>query len=116
MPEPFDPAAFAQRQLEAYNDQDLDRFLREYTEDVVVYRFPSAEPVLVGKLAFAEQYRKGPFSLQSVNAELVNRIVVGNRVIDHERVTHAKGAPTEVAAIYEVTPQGISKVWFVSGQ
>lgn len=83
---------------------------------MVVYRFPAAEPVLVGKSAFAEQYRKGPFNLPRLHAELVNRMVFGNKVIDHERVTGVQDTPLEVAAIYEVTPAGISKVWFVSGQ
>ena len=116
MPEPLDPEAFAQRQLVAYNDGDLGRFVREYTDDVAVYRFPSDEPILVGKSAFTEQYRKNRFSRTGVKAEVVCRIVIGNKVIDHERVTGLEGPPIEVAAIYEVTPTGISKVWFVSGQ
>jgi hypothetical protein len=116
MPEKFDPEAFAQRQLEAYNARDLERFVAEYTEDVVAYRLPEAEPVLVGKQAFAEHYRKNRFSLPGLRAEVVNRMVFGNKVIDHERV-HGVGAEAmEVAAIYEVTPQGISKVWFLSGK
>ena len=45
---PFDPEAFAQRQLDAYNAQDLDRFVREYTSDVEVYRLPNPKPILVG--------------------------------------------------------------------
>jgi hypothetical protein len=32
----FDPEAFAQRQLDAYNARDLERFVREYAEDVEV--------------------------------------------------------------------------------
>lgn len=43
MPDNFQPEAFAQRQPEAYNDRDLDRFVREHTEDVVLYRLPSPE-------------------------------------------------------------------------
>ena len=50
-----------------------------------------------------------------LHAELVNRMVFGNKVIDHERVHGVGPVPQEVAAIYEVTPQGIAKVWFVSG-
>ena len=41
----FDPAAFAQRQLDAYNARDLDNFIREYTDDVVIYRLPGAKPI-----------------------------------------------------------------------
>ena len=110
----FDPAGFAQRQLEAYNARDLERFVREYADDVVVYRLPAAEPVIRGKAAFAEHYRKNRFNLPDLHAEVVNRMVLGNKVIDHERVTGVEGSPMEVAAIYEVTPQGISRVWFLS--
>lgn len=35
---------------------------------------------------------------------------------DLERVSGVQEAQMEVAAIYEVSPAGITKVWFVSGQ
>jgi hypothetical protein len=111
----FDPAAFAQRQLEAYNARDLARFVAEYTEDVQVWRLPGTEPVLVGRDALAEHYRTKRFNLPGLHAEVVQRMVFGNKVIDQERVTGVQDAPMEVAAVYEVTPAGISKVWFVSG-
>lgn len=111
----FDPAAFAQRQLDAYNARDLERFVREYTDDVVVFRLPATEPILVGKAALAEHYRRNRFNLPGLHAEVVNRMVFGNKVIDQERVVGVQDTPMEVAAIYEVTPAGISKVWFVSG-
>jgi len=111
---PFDPAAFAQRQLDAYNARDLTRFVAEYTDDVEVYRLPGTAPVLRGKQQLAAHYRENRFNLPDLHAKLVNRMVVGNKVIDQEYVTGLPGPPMEVAAIYEVTPQGISKVWFVS--
>ena len=114
MSEPFNPEAFAQRQLDAYNACDLERFIREYTEDVVVYRLPGTEPMLIGKAALAEHYSKNRFNLPELIAELVNRMVFGNKVIDQERVTGVQATPLEVAAIYEVAPSGICKVWFVS--
>lgn len=114
MPEHFNPESFAQRQLEAYNERDLERFVAQYTDDVLVYRLPSSEPALVGKAALAEHYITHRFNLPGLHAELVNRMVFGNKVIDHERVTGLGDGPQEVAAIYEVTPHGICKVWFVS--
>ena len=115
MPKAFDPAAFAQRQLDAYNARDLERFVAEYTDDVVVFRLPGAEPIIQGKQNLAEHYAKTRFNLPELHAKLVNRMVFGNKVIDQEYVTGVPGSPLEVAAIYEVTPGGISKVWFVSG-
>ncbi len=114
-PAPFDPAAFAQRQLEAYNRRDLAAFVREYTADVQVWRLPAPEPLLVGRDALAAHYRDRRFNLPRLHAELVQRMVFGNKVIDHERVSGLDdGPPREVAAVYEVTPLGISRVWFVA--
>ena len=111
---PFDPEPFAQRQLDAYNDRDLARFVREYTDDVQVFRMPDPKPVIVGREALAAHYRDNRFNLPDLHAELVNRMVFGNKVIDQEIVRGLPTGPMHAAAIYEVTPQGISKVWFVS--
>jgi|SRR5450830_203173 hypothetical protein len=115
MPSAFNPADFAQRQLDAYNARDLERFIAEYTDDVVVYRLPETASILVGKTALAEHYRNNRFNLPGLHAELVNRMTFGNKVIDQERVLGVQEQPMEVAVIFEVTPAGISKVWFVSG-
>jgi hypothetical protein len=111
----LEPAVVAQRQLDAYNARDLEAFVAEYTDDVVVYRLPDVAPFLTGKHALTEHYRKNRFSMPDLHAELVNRMVFGNKVIDQERVHGVQEVPMEVAAIYEVTFTGISKVWFVSG-
>jgi len=72
--------------------------------------------VAVGKAAFGEHYRKNRFTLPDLHAELVSRMVFGNKVIDQERVFGVAAQPMDVAAIYEVTPGGIRRVWFVSGE
>ena len=111
----IDPEGRAQRQLDAYNARDIDRFIAEYADDVLAFRFPETEPFLIGKAALAEHYRKNRFVLPDLHAELVNRMVIGNRVIDHERVSGIEAEPKAVVAIYEVAPAGIAKVWFLSG-
>lgn len=113
MAQQFDPGGFAQRQLDAYNARDLERFIQEYTEDVQVFVLPDAKPILVGKTAFAAHYRDNRFNLPDLHAQVLARMVFGNKVIDHEVVTGIPGAPVVAAAIYEVTALGISKVWFV---
>ena len=114
MTPPFDPEAAVQRQLDAYNARDLAAFVREYTEDVQVFRLPAPEPDIVGREALAAHYRDTRFNLPELHAELVNRMVFGNKVIDQEIVTGSPSGTMHAAAIYEVTPSGISKVWFVS--
>jgi hypothetical protein len=109
----FRPQDFAQRQLDAYNARDLERFVAEYTDDVLLYRLQDPAPFLIGKAAMAAHYRDHRFTLPELHADLVGRMVFGNKVIDQELVHGIPDAPVRCAAIYEVTPRGIAKVWFV---
>jgi hypothetical protein len=106
------PEGPVQRQLEAYNAHDLDRFVAEYTDDVQVFRPPQALPVLSGKPAFAAYYAANRFSLPQLRATLSRRIVCGNKVVDHERITGLKEADVEALAVYEVIDDKIRTVWF----
>lgn len=48
-----------------------------------------------------------------LHCELVNRMVVGNTIVDHERVTFAAHkAPTEAVAIYKIENGKIRTVYF----
>ena len=76
---------------------------------------PPTEPALVGRAALADYYAKNRFNIPTLHAELVNRMAFGNKVIDQEIVTGLPTGRMDAAAIYEITPQGIAKVWFVSG-
>lgn len=106
------PEAIVQLQLEAYNAHDLDRYLTVYADDVEVFRPPQAEPTMSGKAALAEFYGKQRFHLPGLRADLLNRIVVGNRVIDHELVFGIKDEPFEVAVAYDIVDGLIRRVWY----
>ena len=108
----MNPTHPVQRQLDAYNAHDLEAFVAQYTEDIRAYRPPAAEPILVGKEAFAAHYAKNRFSIPTLHAEVVNRMVFGNKVIDHEVITGLGENPVEVAAVYEVRDGLIAAVWF----
>jgi hypothetical protein len=116
MTEAFDPEAVVQRQLDAYNARDLERFVREYTEDVVVYRMPDPNPVIVGRDALAAYYRENRFNLPGLHATLVKRMVIGNKVIDQEHIVGVGDAPIDAAVVFEVTGRGISTVWMFRGE
>lgn len=107
-------ADVVQRQADAYNDRDLDRFVAEFSDTVVVYRLPATEPVIVGKVKFAEFYATQRFNLPHLHAEIVNRIVMGNKVIDHERITGVRPKPFEMVVIFEIADNLIQRVWSLS--
>lgn len=109
---PDTPADLAQRQLNAYNARDIDAFLEPYADDVELYNLPD-KLIGKGKDAMRKQYA-GMFARTPVlHCQLVNRMVVGNTVVDHERVTFAADkAPTEAIAIYKIENGKIKKVYF----
>jgi len=110
------PEDVVQHQLDAYNARDLARFLAHYREDILAYRPPAVPPAIVGKDAFARFYAEQRFNLASLHAELVNRMVIGTRVIDHERISGVREQPFEVAVVYDVDHGLIARTWtFASG-
>lgn len=106
------PEQLVQRQLEAYNARDLEAFVATYAEEVKAYRMPSREPSISGRAALAEFYGSQRFNIPELHADIVKRIVLGNKVIDHERVRGIQPHPVEVVAVYEVSGGLIRTVWF----
>jgi hypothetical protein len=100
-----------QRQLEAYNARDLERFAATYADAIKVFRMPSTEPAISGKARLVEVYRER-FRAPSLHAEILARVVLGNKVIDHERVRGILKDPLEAVAVYEVASGLIQAVWF----
>jgi hypothetical protein len=101
-----------QRQVDAYNARNLALFVAQYGDGVRVFRPPATEPAISGKTQLSEYYAANRFNLPRLRADIVNRIVLGNRVIDHERIHGVRDAPFEVAAVYEVVDGLIETVWF----
>ena len=107
---PFD---VAEAQLEAYNAHDLDGHCACFADDVVVADLNGAVTIS-GIAAYRAKYEQVFADFPENHAELLNRIVVGNNVIDHERVKRSPGAdPFEVAAIYTIADAKIVRVDFV---
>ncbi len=108
------PAETAARgQLEAYNRQDIEGFLKWYTDDVEIYNFPD-ELVLKGKEKMRERYINSWNQNPDQKAEVTKRIINGNTVVDQEHVTgRASGEEVNVIAIYRTIYGKISKVYFI---
>ena len=103
--------AVVQRQLDAYNRHHLADFLATYAEDAELYRAPSTTPALRGRQALGDFYRDHRFNLPGLHAELVHRIVLGNQVVDHERITGLRAEVVDAVAAYVVQDGLIRSVW-----
>jgi putative hydrolase of HD superfamily len=112
--EALSPAVLAEAQLAAYNARDLDAFAACFADDVEVYDFPGVLS-LSGRDAFRTRFIER-FKSEGLEAIAVHRTVVGNRVIDHERVWldgRSNSAPIDLVVIYTVRDGLIARVDFI---
>ncbi len=104
----------AQAQLDAYNQRDIDAFLKPYSDSVKVYGFPQ-QLFYQGKTTMRSQYASMFKQSLDLHCELLGRMVLGNYVIDRELVTFDKERPKlNAIAIYKVGDEGIEAVYFIS--
>jgi uncharacterized protein (TIGR02246 family) len=102
----------AQKQLDAYNAQDLDTYVSFFAEDCVVSGL-NGMPTETSRDAIKTRYAKAFAQFPQNKAELKNRIAVGNSVVDHELVIRAPdGEQFEIIAIYTFKDGQISRVDF----
>jgi hypothetical protein len=106
------PADLAQAQLDAYNAQDLDAHCACFADDVIVADLNGAVTI-EGMTAYRAKYVQVFADFPQNKAKLLNRVVVGNTVIDHEHVERGPDGPVfQVAAIYTIAGGKIARVDF----
>jgi hypothetical protein len=105
------PTALVEQQAEAYNRRDLEAFLEPYSDDIELYEFPDKRHA-VGKAAMREGYKPLFEKFPELHCESINRMIFGNTVIVHERVT---GLPklVEAIAIYTIKDGKIVRLTLV---
>jgi hypothetical protein len=113
---PNDPAVVVQKQLDAFNSRDVDALLSVYAEDAQMFEHPAR--LLGSGAAELRQRYTVRFQEPNLHAVLLNRIVSGALVVDHEKVTRTfpEGAgEVELVMIYEVKDGRISRAWSITG-
>lgn len=100
--------------VDAYNAGDADSFADLLSADVVVVSHP--ERLLQSGNAEVRSHYRQVFSANPGNrTEVLHRIVLGDRVVDHERVSRSDNAdPFDVVTIYTIAGARISRIDFVS--
>ncbi|QNA46069.1 nuclear transport factor 2 family protein [Lacibacter sediminis] len=101
-----------QEQLDAYNARNIDAFLAPYSDSVELYEYP-VKLIGKGKVQMREMYTGLFKEVTNLHCELVNRMVLGNTVIDYESVIGFEAQPVKAIAIYTIEGNKISKVRFI---
>jgi hypothetical protein len=104
-----------QNQLDAYNSRDIERLLQLYAKDAQIFEFP-ATLVATGTAALRERF-SARFLEPNLHAKLLNRIVAGHLIVDHEEVTRTfpEGpGKLELTMIYEVLNGQIIRAWTIT--
>ena len=110
---PFD---VVRAQLDAYNAKDIEGFMRYWAKDARMYAHP--DTLLCEGHAAIRARHADRFREPDLYARLIDRQVIGDTVIDRERVTRTfpEGrGEIDVVGIYEVKDGLITRVWFISG-
>lgn len=110
------PEQVVQRQVNAYNDRNLERFAACFADDVVVGELGASGAVerMRGKENLRQRWGALFDAAPELHCEITNRIVNRDVVIDHERVTGIPGRDVVRAiAVYRVVDGRIASVWMV---
>ena len=116
MPSSLSPATVVQRQLDTFNTRDVEALVAIYADDAELFEHPD-KLLAKGTAALRERYT-ARFQEPNLHAALLHRIVAGDKVIDHERVTRTfpEGPGTiELTMIYEVQAGRIARAWTIPG-
>ena len=106
-------SATVDRQIAAYNAHDLEGFLATYADSVAVQNLGDTVAVH-GKAELRRSTEEWFARAPEVRSEVLNRMVIGPFVVDHERLTGAPdGVPADVVGIFEVRDSLIWRVWFI---
>ncbi len=105
------PEAVVQRQLNAYNARDIEAFLNTYSDDVELHDFPATLSVK-GKATMRKSYDSLFKEVANLYCEVEKRIVIGNKIIDKEKV-RAGNRFIHAVAVYEVENGKIKRVTFL---
>lgn len=102
-----------QAQLDAYNAQDVERFLACYAEDAEGLDLATGKLLFASRAAMRTTYAALFAANPRLRCRLVARMVEGAFAVDHEDLTgRTDGGTTRVLAIYQVENGLIRRVWF----
>lgn len=98
------PEQVVQKQLDTYNARDIEGFMTVMSRDVQLFEYGQPSPTAQGADAIRRLYAQLFQNSPQLHSNLINRMVIGNKVIDHESIVGRNGNPAaiELIVIYKV--------------
>jgi hypothetical protein len=98
------PEEVVQKQLQYYNARDIEGFLSVFDSTILITSYSDGQIVVQGIQQCRQVYGKMFEQSATLHSLLLNRIVIGDKVIDHELITGRNGSsqPLELVMIYQV--------------
>ena len=76
---------------------------------------PATAPAIEGIDALRAFYANERFNRPALHAELLGRMVLGNKVVAHERISGVREAPCEMVVVDQVVEGRIATLWTFDG-
>ncbi len=105
------PLSVVNARMSAYNNHDIEAFLKNYSEDIQVFTYPNVPLGAKGK-AHLRSIFEPMFKEGKVGVKVHQQITQGSFIINHETVTYNDNEKKYVS-IYEVQDGLIKSVQFV---
>ncbi len=106
-----DPLSVVNSRMDSYNRHDLTAFLNIYAEDIQVFTYPNIPLGNKGKEHLKSIFEP-MFKEAKVSVKIINQIVQGRHIINHEVVSY-NGKDQKYVSIYEVENGLIRTVQFI---
>lgn len=97
------PSDITEAQLKAYNAHDIDAFMAVFSEDVALWNLGDSTFWASGAAQVRTIYAKLFATSPDLHSEVLSRTVIGNKVLDYERITGRKGSDVLfLVMVYEI--------------
>ena len=106
------PGQIVTRQIEAYNNKDLEGNMILFSDDFKVIRFSDGNVLIDGKEACREMYHQLFSNSPNLFAEAISRIDFENKTILHEYIHGRNGSSEKIEQliIFEIYNNKIAKM------
>jgi len=104
---------FISKHIDDYNNHNVDALVSAFANDIKIHNLDTGELLMEGREKIREYYAE-KFEYPKLYSELLERIIIGDKVIDKQVFTsEADTMMIHAVTIYYFKDNLIQDVWFV---